>query len=115
MTKKKKTSKPTKAASSPVHQLETELSDLRRDLRKTVKAYVLRLEADLQKSSAAVQAFRSHEELSREDMHEVRDMTMLLRRRKLKPEKGRRKDLRKIDALIEDLQMFVTNGDAGNR
>lgn len=110
MTKKRKPSKPVRGVSSPVHQLETELSNLRRDLRTTVKAYVLRLEADLRRSSDAVQAFRGQEELSRENMHEVRDMTMLLRRRKLKPEKGRRKDLRKIDALIADLQMFVPNG-----
>ena len=32
---------------------------------------------------------------------------ILVRKRKLKPEKGRRKDLRKIDSLIEDLQVLI--------
>ena len=36
-------------------------------------------------------------------------MMILVQKRKLKPEKGRRKDLRKIDSLIEDLQALVPN------
>jgi hypothetical protein len=38
-----------------------------------------------------------------------------VRKRKLKPEKGkgRRKDLRKIDSLIEDLQLLVPNKNQG--
>jgi hypothetical protein len=36
-------------------------------------------------------------------LHEIRDLTIVVRNRKLKPEKGRRKDLRKIDSLIGDL------------
>lgn len=30
-----------------------------------------------------------------------------VRKRKLKPEKGRRKDLRKIDSLIEDVRILM--------
>ncbi len=36
-------------------------------------------------------------------LHQIRDLTIIVRNRKLKPEKGRRKDLRKIDSLIVDL------------
>jgi hypothetical protein len=36
-------------------------------------------------------------------LQEIRDLTIIVRNRKLKPEKGRRKDLRKIDSLIVDL------------
>ena len=95
------------AGSSPVTMLTSELAELRRDLRQTVKAYAQRLEADLLKSSAAVSSLGPIEKLSPENLHDVREMTVLVRRRRLKPEKGRRKDLRKIDALIEDLQLFV--------
>ena len=110
MTKKKNQPKRDGGNSSPVKQLESELGRLRRDLRTTAKAYFLRLESDLRKSSDAVVAFRARPDLSRDEMHAVHDMKMLLRRRKLKPEKGRRKDLRKIDSLIEDLQLLVQNG-----
>jgi hypothetical protein len=34
-------------------------------------------------------------------LHQVRDLTIIVRNRKLKPEKGRRKDLRKIDRTKE--------------
>ncbi len=46
-------------------------------------------------------------------MHKIRDLTQIVRYRKLKPEKGRRKDLRKIDALIEELEAAVQNGHGG--
>jgi hypothetical protein len=43
----------------------------------------------------------------KELLHEIRDLTIVVRNRKLKPEKGRRKDLRKIDSLIVDLASTV--------
>jgi hypothetical protein len=39
----------------------------------------------------------------REILHQIRDLTIIVRNRKLRPDKGRRKDLRKIDSLIVDL------------
>jgi hypothetical protein len=52
------------------------------------------------------------DELSRDELHRIRDLTSLVRDRKLKPEKGRRKDLRKLDALIEDLKSAVQDDKA---
>lgn len=92
---------------SPARLLALELQALRRDLRATLRAYGARLEIGLAESRAALESIRSTENLSRERLHQVRDLTILVRRRKLKPEKGRRKDLRKIDSLIEDLQLLV--------
>jgi hypothetical protein len=83
-----------------------ELDALRRDLRTTVRAYAAGLEIHLAETAAAIAAIaasKKSEELSRERQHEIRDLTILVRNRKLKPEKGRRKDLRKIDALIGEL------------
>jgi hypothetical protein len=95
------------AETSPVSVLETELARLRRDLRTTVRAYVARLEVNLEESRAALGSLRPVEELSRERLNELRDLMIHVRTRKLKPEKGRRKDLRKIDSLIEDLQLLM--------
>ena len=80
-----------------------ELDALRRDLRTTLRAYAAGLEIHLAETAAAIAASRQSEELSREQQHEIRDLTIMVRNRKLKPEKGRRKDLRKIDALIGEL------------
>ena len=96
-------------STSPARMLESELEKLRQDLRATVRAYAARLEVGLAESRAALEASKPAEELSRERLHQLRDLTILVRKRKLKPEKGRRKDLRKIDSLIEDLQLLVPN------
>ena len=89
--------------------LESELQLLRRELRTTVRAYAARLEIGLAESAAALNSYKPAEELSREELHQVRDLTIMLRNRKVKPEKGRRKDLRKIDSLITDLHLFMQN------
>jgi signal-transduction protein with cAMP-binding, CBS, and nucleotidyltransferase domain len=98
---------------SPVKVLDSELEKLRSDLRATVRAYAARLEIDLAESRAALGALKPAEELPRECLHELRDLMIHIRKRKLKPEKGRRKDLRKIDSLIEDLQLLIPNKKQG--
>ena len=89
--------------STPVTMLEFELHALHRDLRKIAKAYVARLENDLLVCLVALRSYGPIEHVSREMLHQIRDLTIIVRNRKLKPEKGRRKDLRKIESLIGDL------------
>jgi hypothetical protein len=89
--------------SSPVTMLESEVRALHRDLRTTVKAYITRLENDLFVCLAALRSYGPIEQVPRQMLHQIRDLTIIVRNRKLKPEKGRRKDLRKIDSLIVDL------------
>ena len=107
---KEKRSRRKRGETSPVRMLESELQFLRRDLRATVRAYAARLEIGLSESAAALNSYKPAEELSRERLHQVRDLTIMLRNRKVKPAKGRRKDLRKIDSLITDLHLFMQNG-----
>src|SRR5947208_5286681 len=89
--------------SSPLTMLESELRSLHRDLRTTAKAYIARLENDLFVCLAALRSYGSIEKVPREMLHRVRDLTIIVRNRKLKPEKGRRKDLRNIDSLLVEL------------
>ena len=107
---KEKRNRRKRGETSPVKMLESELQFLRRDLRATVRAYTARLEIGLSESAAALNSYKPAEELSRERLHQVRDLTIMLRNRKVKPAKGRRKDLRKIDSLITDLHLFMQNG-----
>ena len=87
--------------------LTDELDSVRRDLRRTIRAYVALLELDLAESIAALTRYKRGEELSRERLHDIRDLTIMMRKRKLKPEKGRRKDVRKLDSLIRDLHSIA--------
>jgi len=83
--------------------LESELRGLHKDLRKVARAYINRLENDLLVCIASLRSYGPIERVSPDLLHELRDLTIIVRNRKLKPEKGRRKDLRKIDSLIVDL------------
>lgn len=103
----KKRKKHHKYETSPVRQLELELHDLRRELRITARNYARRLERELELTTKALGRYRPVEKLSREQIHDVRDFTILVRQRQLRPDKGRRKDLRKIDSLISDLRPLL--------
>lgn len=80
-----------RGAKGPVRMLQSELIELRRDLRATLRAY------HLAEGTALVAASKDAEELPREELHRIRDLTTIVRNRRLKPEKGRRKDLRTLD------------------
>ncbi len=92
---------------TPAKLLETELGSLRRDLRATIRAYVARLEIDLAESTQAVAAAKEGEDISRERLHDIRELMILVRNRKLKPQNGRRKDVRKIDSIIRDVHSIT--------
>jgi hypothetical protein len=101
--KHKRACRPGSPESSPVTMLVSELRALHRDLRIIAKAYTTRLETDLFVCLAALRAYGPIEQVPREMLHQIRDLTIIVRNRKLKPEKVRRKDLRKIDSLIGDV------------
>jgi hypothetical protein len=111
MKQKQRSKKKKQREVSPVTMLTEELAALGRDLRKTIRAYEARLELDLAESAAAIALSKRANGFSRERLHDIRDLTIMVRKRKLKPEKGRRKDLRKIDSLIRDVHS-VTHPDA---
>jgi hypothetical protein len=83
------------------------LQELRRELRTTARVYAKRLEQELILTTAALDRYAPAEKLNREQLHRVRDFAIMVRQRRLRPEKGRRKDLRKIESLISDLRPLV--------
>jgi hypothetical protein len=91
---------------TPATLLDAELESLRRDLRATLRAYLARLEDELAQSRKTVSSLKNGA-LTRERLHEIREMMILLRNRKLKPQQGRRKDLRRIDSLIRDVHSLT--------
>lgn len=103
MPKKKK--KTDSFDASPAKSLASEITNLKAGLRQTLKVYGEKLTSDL----AEVQGWNSKQvestkQLSREQARDLGDMLGLLRKLKIKPEKGRRRDLRKIEVVLEDLR-----------
>ena len=103
--------------SGPVHQsqatlLESELIKLRSEFRETLRVYAARVEIQLAEAVTTLQAAKSADEIPREHLHQMRDLMIMVRKRKVKPANGRRKDLRKIDTLVSDVHAFLPSNGA---
>lgn len=84
-----------------------ELDQLQQLFRETVDAYAERLESEIQFVRDAVSELRKQKEPSMDRLHDLRDMLTLLRHVSIKSEKGRRKDVKKLDSLVGDLRMMI--------
>jgi hypothetical protein len=88
---------------SPGKSLGEELIVLERSLRAVSKAYQARLATDLALIKTWNETVAKATRPERDEVRSQGDMIGLLRKLKLKPEKGRRRDLRKIDSVLEEL------------
>jgi predicted nucleic acid-binding Zn-ribbon protein len=93
--------------SSPIKSVSGELERLRAEFRAALESYATRLEEELSAVQQRVQALESKKKVPTAKLRDIRDMLTLLRKFSIKPEKGRRKDLKKIDSLVGDLSMLV--------
>jgi len=101
-----------KTSASPIKSALEEIDAFRRLFREILKKYSASVETDLEQLRAVIAAKevvvkKPRATISAELAHDARDMTTLIRTLKIKPEKGRRRDLKKIEETIEDLQKIV--------
>ena len=95
------------------HYLQTllvELNRLRSQLRETLRAYSARLEIGLAEAANGIAALKEKKNISQERLRQLEGLARSCRDVNLKPEKGRRKDLRKVEKLIKDLHAAVRSG-----
>ncbi len=92
---------------SPAKSVAKELDSLRKTLRLVSKAYLERIEAELLEVREAVGELSKTEEVPSSKIRDLRDMLMLMHKVQIKADKGRRKDLKKLDSLIGDLRQFL--------
>ena len=99
-----------KTSASPIKSAADEIEALRRLFRATVKNYVSAVETDLNLLHKGISSKESPDakaKIAPELIRDARDMVTLMRTLEVKPEKGRRRDLKKIEGVIEDLQKIV--------
>lgn len=94
---------------SPMKAVIEELDVLRNDFRAAVESYATRIESEIAQAQATVATELARKKISQPKLRDLRDMLTLLRKFSIKPEKGRRKDLKKIDALVGDLTLMLEN------
>ena len=93
-------------ATSPLRSVEEELAFLRKMFGELISSYSLRIEAEIVRITESVAA-EGKKKLSTSRARDARDMLVLLRNLGIKPEKGRRRDLKKIDAALEELRYIA--------
>jgi hypothetical protein len=88
---------------SPSKSAAKEILALRKSFRECVAAYTARVENQLTliREKVVNQETKPKEALTH--LRDLRDLTTLCRTLVIKPEKGRRKDLKKMDLLIDEL------------
>lgn len=94
---------------SPARAVVIELHTLREEFRSALLAYSVRIEQQLAAVETAVDSLSKQRRIPPARLRDLRDMLGLLRKFSIKPEKGRRKDLKKIDDLVDDLSMLAEN------
>lgn len=92
---------------SPAKSMVDELDLLEVLLLQIGQNYLGRLTSEIKKVRAVVYNVALQENIPMDKIHDLRDMLTVLRTLQTRPEKSRRKDLKKIDDLICDLEEVV--------
>jgi hypothetical protein len=76
-------------------------------LDEVARNYVARLHRELAELIRMLEKKQAEPELSRRELKDMHAMLKTIAHLQINPEKGRRKDLKKIDSLIGELQSIV--------
>ena len=94
---------------SPIKSVAEELDLLRKSFRESVNAYAKRIETQLAQAREHILAQTTDSKTQASRIRDLRDILTLCRTLDLKPDKGRRKDLKKIESALEEIQAMIQN------
>jgi hypothetical protein len=94
---------------SPMKSVAEELDFLRKSFRESVNAYATRIETQLTLIRERIIEQTKNTKPQPSRIRDLRDILTLCRTLDLKPDKGRRKDLKKIEAAVEEIQVMIQN------
>jgi hypothetical protein len=94
---------------SPMKSAAEELDFLRKAFRECLATYQSRIDSQIVEIREKVLEAAKNPKPSPSQIRDLRDILTLCRTLDIKPEKGRRKDLKKIDALVEELNVILQN------
>ena len=95
----------------PVKPTLEELVFVRKALRDTMAHYLARMDGELNVIREAVANIATQKKVPAERVKSLRDLLLILREVEVKPQKGRRRDLKRIEAAVKDLQRIVESWD----
>ena len=114
------------AEASPFKSAVEELDALRKTFRVAAREYAERVDMEInrlrERVAAAGEVYQAHDKAkaaegtrgratvkydANSQFHDLRDMLTVLRTLEVKPAAGRRRDLKKIEATVEDLRVLI--------
>ncbi|HEY5752698.1 MAG TPA: hypothetical protein VIT21_06095 [Chthoniobacterales bacterium] len=104
-----RSAKQTSSETIPATLVIEEIDYLKQILEQSLTVYRAKMDADLEELRKAVVKCSQEGSLTARQLRDLRDMLTLCRTLRIKPEKGRRKDLKAIESLIEQLQLVTEN------
>jgi len=90
----------------PIKPLIEQLTFVRRTFRDILRHYGTEIETEIVRLAKRVTT-ESEKKVTRERVHEMRDILMLLREVEVNPKKGRRRDLKRLETLVGDVRDIV--------
>lgn len=93
----------------PATLVINELDALKRAFAQALAAYGARVETAFDALHAAVASKSKQTILTTRQLRDLRDMLALCRNLRIKPEKGRRKDLKAFESLLEQMRLISEN------
>jgi len=92
---------------SPAKTLLEEIEHFRTSGHGTLDAVRANFDCRLDGIKSLLENLGPSEEISQRKLRDIRDMLTLLSDPRIKPEKGRLKDLKKMGSISDDLEMMV--------
>lgn len=80
---------------------------VRKAFRDATAKYLARIDGELDGIREAVASMASQKKVPKERMKSLRDLLLILREVEVKPEKGRRRDLKKIEMAAKEMRRVV--------
>ena len=93
----------------PTDTVLAEIEAFRSILHSTMDQNSRRMNGVLDAVSSKVSALAKSKKISTVHVRDLRDMLTLLRKNDVKPEKARRRDIKKLDSIAADLSMLTEN------
>jgi hypothetical protein len=97
----------TSPEASPAKSVIEALNALQEEFRAALQAYAARIDEDIAHVQKAVLSEAARKKPAPAKMRDLRDMLTVLHKSSIKPGKAKRKELKKIDALVADLTMLI--------
>ncbi|MCE9610567.1 MAG: hypothetical protein K8R23_10275 [Chthoniobacter sp.] len=96
------------AADLPLPAVIEELAYLRKSFRELIAAYTTGIESEIAHLHTLLSADAAGKrKLPANRLNDLRDMLMTLRSLDVKPTKGRRRDLKRVENVVEDLRTIA--------